>query len=88
MSGAQSDVVKGPAVAMPVIPDEAIVSICEAYGNDRHRMLDILRDVQDRFHWISPKVMEDIALQTGLSRIEVVTGFIARAVEAETALFG
>ncbi|WP_370318409.1 NAD(P)H-dependent oxidoreductase subunit E [Oricola sp.] len=61
----------GPAVSVPSIPVEEIVSICQTYGNDRHRMLDILRDVQDRFRWISPKVMETVASQTGLSRIEV-----------------
>ncbi|MCI5076178.1 NAD(P)H-dependent oxidoreductase subunit E [Oricola sp.] len=47
------------------------MEICETYANDRHRMLDILLDVQDRFRWISPKVMETVARQTGLSRIEV-----------------
>jgi len=70
-SGAQSGDVTGPAVTVPSIPEDQIVSICESYANDRHRMLDILREVQDRFRWISPKVMETVASQTGLSRIEV-----------------
>lgn len=68
---AQSDGSGGPATAVPSIPEEQIVAICETYGNDRHRMLDILRDAQDSFRWISPKVMETVARQTGLSRIEV-----------------
>jgi [NiFe] hydrogenase diaphorase moiety large subunit len=70
-SGAQSGDVTGPAVTVPSIPEDQIVSICESYANDRHRMLDILREVQDRFSWISPKVMETVASQTGLSRIQV-----------------
>ncbi len=28
--------------------------ICRAYGNDRHRLLDILRDIQARDRWNSP----------------------------------
>ena len=65
------DQLTGPAVSVPSIPVEEVVAICETYVNDRHRMLDILRDVQDRFRWISPKVTETVASQTGLSRIEV-----------------
>lgn len=48
-----------------------VVAICAAYGNDPHRMLDILRDIQDSFRWISPETMEIVADETGLSRIQV-----------------
>ncbi len=51
--------------------DGAIVEICTRFGNDKHRMLDILLAVQDRFRWISPEAMETIAEQTGQSRIQV-----------------
>jgi [NiFe] hydrogenase diaphorase moiety large subunit len=68
---ADADLVTGPAVSVPSIPDDEIVSICKSFGNDRHRMLDILREAQDRFRWISPRVMEIVARETGLSRIEV-----------------
>ena len=51
------------------IPD--LRAICARYDNDPHRMLDILRDVQDRFRWISPQAMETVAEATGLSRIAV-----------------
>ncbi len=51
--------------------EEIVTSICKSHGNDHHRMLDILRDIQDRSHWISPEVMEIVARRTGLSRIEV-----------------
>ena len=70
-TAAQSGDPAGPTVSVPSIPEEQIVAICETYANDRHRMLDILREVQDRFRWISPRVMETVARQTGLSRIEV-----------------
>jgi len=49
----------------------AITGICDRFGNDPHRMLDILRAVQDRFRWISPTAMETIAEATGLTRIAV-----------------
>ncbi|GAB4528708.1 MAG: NAD(P)H-dependent oxidoreductase subunit E [Roseibium sp.] len=48
-----------------------IAAICERFGNDRHRMLDILREVQDRFRCIAPATMDVIARETGLTRIEV-----------------
>lgn len=49
----------------------AINAICASFGNDPHRMLDILLAVQRRFRWISPDAMEDIARATGLTRIAV-----------------
>lgn len=48
-----------------------ITAICAAFDNDPHRMLDILREVQDRFRWISPETMELVAERTGLSRVAV-----------------
>lgn len=48
-----------------------IAEVCARYGNDRHRMLDILHAVQDRCRWVSPEAMEQIAAATGLRRIEV-----------------
>ena len=48
-----------------------IVAICAAYGNDRHRMLDILRDVQEAFRCISAQSLETVAACTGLSRVQV-----------------
>lgn len=48
-----------------------VISVCESYGNDKHRMLDILLGVQHRLRHISPDSMDAIAAQTGMSRIEV-----------------
>ncbi|MBN9671860.1 NAD(P)H-dependent oxidoreductase subunit E [Roseibium aggregatum] len=57
-------------VAAPV-SDTEIAEICEKYGNDKHRMLDILREVQDRYRCIAPATMDKIAEKTDLTRIEV-----------------
>ena len=48
-----------------------VARICEAYGNDPHRLLDILRDLQDLFRNISRETMKTVARQTALSEIEV-----------------
>ncbi|MCR9138156.1 MAG: NAD(P)H-dependent oxidoreductase subunit E [Alphaproteobacteria bacterium] len=53
------------------VPAADITAICAAFDNDSHRMLDILRTVQDRFRCIAPSTMDAIAAQTGLTRIEV-----------------
>ncbi len=53
------------------VPDAEIAAICKTFGNDRHRMLDILREVQDRYRCIAPATMDRIAAETGLTRIEV-----------------
>ena len=45
--------------------------VCQRFGDDRHRLLDILLDLQDRFRVIAPEAMEIVAARTGLSRIEV-----------------
>jgi [NiFe] hydrogenase diaphorase moiety large subunit len=63
----------GPAVAAGDAPlsRQAIASVAAAFDNDPRRMLDILRSIQDQFHWISPEAMEIIAGETALSRIQV-----------------
>ncbi len=59
------------AVNVPPAPTPEVLAICAEYGNDRHRMMDILHTIQDRYHWIAPETMEAIAEATGLSRIQV-----------------
>ncbi|POF28341.1 NAD(P)H-dependent oxidoreductase subunit E [Roseibium marinum] len=59
------------ACDVSAVPGEEIAAICKAFGNDKHRMLDILRTVQDRYHCISPSTMDRVATETGLSRIQV-----------------
>ncbi len=48
-----------------------IALICERYQNDPHRMLDILRAVQDRFRCISRAAMQTVADKTGLTQVAV-----------------
>lgn len=60
-----------PACEVPQVSEAEIVAICAAHDNDRHRMLDILRAMQDRFRCISPQIMTLVARQTGLTRVEV-----------------
>jgi len=51
---------------------EAVVKrICADCGNDRHRMMDIVRAVQDEFGCVSGKAMETIAREVGVHRVEV-----------------
>jgi [NiFe] hydrogenase diaphorase moiety large subunit len=57
--------------APPDTTDAAIQAICVRYGNDRHRLLDILLAVQAAQCQISPAAMETIAAATGLTRIAV-----------------
>jgi [NiFe] hydrogenase diaphorase moiety large subunit len=60
-----------PACDVPQVSEDEVVAICLAYGNDRHRMLDILRAMQDRFRCISPQIMTLVARRTGLTRVAV-----------------
>lgn len=48
-----------------------IKEICARFDNDATRMLDILWEVQNTFHWISPEAMTNIADATGTYRVEV-----------------
>ena len=48
-----------------------VVRICDVHGNDPHRMLDILRDIQDRFRCVSRETMKTVAERTSLTEIAV-----------------
>ncbi len=50
---------------------DQIALICERYHNNPHRMLDILRDVQDQFRFISRPAMQTVADKTGLTQVAV-----------------
>jgi len=63
--------VNSKACEVAPVPEADIAAICARVGNDRHRMLDILREVQDRYRCIAPATMDMIATETGLTRIEV-----------------
>ncbi|MCX7888340.1 MAG: NAD(P)H-dependent oxidoreductase subunit E [Rhodobacteraceae bacterium] len=58
----------------PSSPDKAdsgIAAICAGFGNDRHRLLDILLAIQQDRRWISPAAMEAVAAALGMTRIAV-----------------
>ena len=49
----------------------AVQAICAAYGNERTRMMDIVRDVQARHGCVSDAALEIIARAVGAHRVEV-----------------
>jgi [NiFe] hydrogenase diaphorase moiety large subunit len=48
-----------------------IKDICQAYGNDRARMMDIVRAVQEIYGCVLGEALEVIAAQVGAHRVEV-----------------
>ncbi|MTI06499.1 NADH:ubiquinone oxidoreductase [Roseibium denhamense] len=63
--------IKAPSCDLDPASATVIAEICQRFDNDKHRMLDILRAVQDRYRWIAPATMNKIAEATDLTRIEV-----------------
>ena len=51
--------------------DKAVRDICKACGNDRGRLMDIVRGVQEKFGHVSGKALDLIAAQVGVHRVEV-----------------
>jgi len=50
---------------------KAVEKICQDNGNDRSRMMDIVRSVQDEFGCVSSEAMDAIAKQVSAHRVEV-----------------
>ncbi|MCG3138263.1 MAG: NAD-reducing hydrogenase HoxS subunit alpha [Phycisphaerae bacterium] len=48
-----------------------IESICVEYQRDRHRLLDIIRSVQQKFGYISDEAIDEIARCCSIPRVEV-----------------
>jgi len=51
--------------------DKAVRKICQGCGNDRGRLMDIVRGVQEEFGQVSGKALDLIAAQVGAHRVEV-----------------
>jgi len=51
--------------------ETAVRNICESVGNDRARMMDIVREVQETFGCVSDDAMDLIASQVRTPRVEV-----------------
>jgi len=49
----------------------AVQTICREFGNDPHRLMDIARAVQHRFHCVAPEAMDIIATALAMPRVEV-----------------
>ena len=56
---------------MKQAPASVVAEICDRHHNDKHRMMDIVVAVQDRFRCVSPEAMEQIARAVGTERVEV-----------------
>ena len=56
---------------MAEILETAVKQICSKNGNDRTRMMDIVREVQDRFGQVSGQAMNTIAQAVNSHRVEV-----------------
>jgi len=51
--------------------EQAVQEICQAYENDRGRLMDIVRAVQERFACVSGEALDRIAKHVGVHRVEV-----------------
>ncbi len=49
----------------------AVIAACEAFGKDRTRLLDIAREVQQRFGCVPQAAIDAIASALGMPRVEV-----------------
>jgi [NiFe] hydrogenase diaphorase moiety large subunit len=56
---------------MSATKEKTIAKICESFGNDRSRMMDIVLAVQDEFGCVDSQAMDAIAAATGSQRVEV-----------------
>lgn len=48
-----------------------IKEICRAFGNDRVRLMDMVREIQQKFGYVPPEHYELIAREAGTHRVEV-----------------
>ena len=53
------------------VPDRVAGEACAHFGNDRHRLLDILLTVQHRCRWIPPAAIDRIAAELGITALDV-----------------
>ncbi len=51
--------------------ESTVSTICENHGRDRTRMMDIVREVHEKYGYCSSKAMNLIARETGTHRVEV-----------------
>ena len=56
---------------MSTTREEVVSTICQAYGKDRGRLLDIARDVQEKLGCVDGKSVNRIAEELSIPRVEV-----------------
>ncbi len=56
---------------MPTTAETAVATICESFGHDRTRLLDILLSVQSRLGCIGDAAVDALAAELGMPRVEV-----------------
>jgi len=56
---------------MSTTQEGTVARICESFGNDGSRMMDIVLEVQDRFGCVDGAAMELIAARTDTARVDV-----------------
>jgi [NiFe] hydrogenase diaphorase moiety large subunit len=54
-----------------MLKEAKIKKICKRFGNDRTRMMDIVREVQQEFGYVPPKYYDLIAREANTHRVEV-----------------
>lgn len=56
---------------MPNTAATTVASICETFGHDRTRLLDILRTVEREAGWVPDAVVDALASELGMPRVDV-----------------
>jgi len=54
-----------------MLKEAKIKKICKRFGNDRTRMMDIVREIQQEFGYVPPKYYDLIAREANTHRVEV-----------------
>ena len=58
---------------MSTTREEVVSTVCQAYGKDRGRLLDIARDVQEKLGCVDGKSVNHIAEELSIPRVEVAS---------------
>ena len=56
---------------MSALDEKAVLEICESFGNDRTRLLDVLQAAQKEEGYVSGEAMEAISSALGVPRVQV-----------------
>ena len=51
--------------------EEVVTAVCQAYGRDRTRLLDIARDVREQLGCVDSQAVDRISAELSIPRVEV-----------------